>query len=155
MVRSAQRSAPGGRLASGRLVASRPKAEAGHPARPPPLPLQKIIPSHCQDVLSHIVRMCFRILSGCAFAPCQDALFAPWQDTLFTYTFCGCALRASHDYLFCASIGALILRTCFDTPAPLSKNRVPRIMAHKKIKSLKTRNFQISTYIFRHLSVSP
>jgi hypothetical protein len=37
---------------------------------------------------------------------------------------------------------------------PLLKNRVPRILAHKKIKSLKTRHFPILTYIFRRRHVS-
>jgi uncharacterized protein YqhQ len=38
---------------------------------------------------------------------------------------------------------------------PLSKNRVPRILAHEKIKLLKTRLFLILTYIFRRRHASP
>ena len=55
---------------------------------------------------------------------------------------------------FTALLSVLFLRILFAIATPLPKNRAPRILAHKKIKPLKTRHFLILTYIFRRHRVS-
>jgi hypothetical protein len=56
---------------------------------------------------------------------------------------------------FGAVFRTIILSMLSAAIAPLFKNPVPRILAHKKIKPLKTRHFVILTYIFRRRRVTP
>jgi hypothetical protein len=56
---------------------------------------------------------------------------------------------------FGASIGALILRARFDTPPPLSKNRVPLILAHVFEVLLKTIYLRNIDLTFRARRISP
>jgi hypothetical protein len=56
---------------------------------------------------------------------------------------------------FGMSFRTIILIKLSAAITPLFKNRAPRILAHKKVKPLKTRRLKILTYIFRPLRVSP
>jgi len=102
-------------------------------------PTRKIIFSHCQDAL-FVDAFCVRLMAIC-FGTSVSALPS---HTLFVDAFCALLMVIC----FGASISPLTLDTCFDALSPLSKNRVPLIMAHQKIKSLKMRYFLILTSLF-------